>query len=239
MGHSRRGRRLFPDRLILLGLASWALSGTGAWAQVPLGDEERQALQVQAEGLQRQASELQAQADQRLPQDQAACYQKLMVNACIEEAETRHRQAILEAHRLHAQGNDVLREIRTRDAAAKQSGQPSQAAVQAERERNRRQQEAQLESFAKSAADKAKLRQESAAREAASLQQQQQASQTRQEVARHKAEAHQRAEAARQKTQAYQNSLRQAEERAAKAKEKAAKQQASPGGKTSEAPSPQ
>lgn len=113
-------RRLLPACL-LISLPLWAQT---PGAPSPL---ERQQQQEKAEHLLAQAAELRAAADQTLADEKAACYQRLLVNSCLAQADAKHLKTAQEARKLEVSGRAIKRTLRSQENAEKA------AAIQAER----------------------------------------------------------------------------------------------------------
>lgn len=104
------------------------------WAQTPA--DVPQTLE-QADAQRERAAQMVRDADQRYADEQTACYKKILVNGCLDDAKKRRTQAIVEARKVDAPARDFQREAhraeveaqaaqRAKDNAARQADQSAQ-----------------------------------------------------------------------------------------------------------------
>jgi colicin import membrane protein len=146
-------------------LAACLIVAPAAWAQMPtpasaapLSLEEAHAVRVRAEAMK-------AEAERRYAADQAACYQKFLVNDCLDAVRVPYTKAMIEARELDKTGRDVEREARRQELDAKDAARaaeaPQRAAEQqAEAERYRAEEAAKAAERQRKLADKAKQAEE-------------------------------------------------------------------------------
>jgi colicin import membrane protein len=91
----------------------------------------------QAEAQREQADAIRKQAQQRYAEEEAACQQKILVNACLDEAKERHTKALMEARRIDNPAKEFQREFRRGEVEAEKK---RQAAERANREANQQEQ---------------------------------------------------------------------------------------------------
>jgi len=218
-----------PLRIVLLLLASPALCLAQAAPgglppvplavapAVPLSAAEKQSIQARVDALHKEANDRRSAADTKQREDKAACPQRFLVNACLEDADTRHRNELGEVRKLDLEGNRLQRELKARERAEEAALAPTGAAQQAEAIRQRQAQQAQLRDFEKGGVDRATRKQQGAAQEAAQEKQLAQHAAALQQQAQRAAEARLRAEEARKQTAAYKASQEKARQRAADA----------------------
>jgi hypothetical protein len=178
---------------------------------------EKQAMQAKADVLHKDAKDRRSAADTRQREEKTACYQRFLVNACLEDADERHRIELEEVRKLHLEGNRLEREIRAREHAADAARAPSEAEQQADAIRQRQLQKEQLRDFEKRGVDRTVRKQEGAQQEAAQKKQLERHAASRQQQAQRAAEARRRAEEARKQTAANKTTQEKAKQRAAEA----------------------
>ena len=147
-------RRLFP----ILFIVSHPL-----WAQTPeSAPTEPAAPQTldQANTLRERAKQMDKEADALYEAEQAECYQKFLVNSCLDDAKKRHLQARLEARKLDATGRDFQRAAKRADAEAKETKRAADLQARAT------EQKAQGEAYRNEEAARAAAREEKLAKKA-------------------------------------------------------------------------
>jgi colicin import membrane protein len=91
----------------------------------------------QAEAQLQRAEDMRKEAKQRFTDEEAACYQKILVNDCIDEAKGRYTKTIVEARRLEAPAREFKREFRREEVIAEKdqraAEQPAREAEQQQR----------------------------------------------------------------------------------------------------------
>jgi len=125
--------------------SAWAQTADPA-AQQPLSLEEAQALRVRAEILK-------SEAEKRYEVDKAACYQKFLVNDCLDAARKTYTKSLVEARELDKVGRDVEREAHRKEVEAKEAARAAEAPQRAA------EQEAQVGRYRAEEAEKAAERQ--------------------------------------------------------------------------------
>ncbi len=212
-----------PIVALLLFLAAATPSPAQDKATGTLSEAERQAIRVQSDALQQQAKERRAAAGKQRTSDKAACYQRFLVNSCLEAADARHLKESQEAKKLEMEGNRMQRELKAREHAEEAARAPSAAQQEADALSQRKAHEASLQSFEGKAPERAARRAEGAAQEAAQKQKMAQHAAARKQQAERDAEARHRVEEARKQTAGYQSAQEQAKKRAADAAAQAPK----------------
>ena len=147
-------RRLFP----ILFIASQPL-----WAQTPESTSTEPAAPQtleQANALRERAKQMEKEADALYESDQTACYQKFLVNSCLDDAKKRHLQSRLEARKLDAAGRDFQRAAKRADAEAKEAKRAADLQARTS------EQKAQGETYRDEEAARAAARQEKLAKKA-------------------------------------------------------------------------
>ena len=91
----------------------------------PIGDEEAQALKDQIRQLKEKSRTLSEAAEQTFKTSKNACYQKFLVNACIDQAKDEQKASLQAAQALDRQAHALDRELKhrqrnTRDAAIRE-----------------------------------------------------------------------------------------------------------------------
>jgi hypothetical protein len=178
---------------------------------------EKQNIEARAAALHEQARDKRAAADGKLQKDKAACSRRFLVNACLEDADTRHREEVEEARKLDLEGNRLQREARAREHAENAARAPSEDKQKTAAASQRRLQEQKLKDFEERASERSTRKQEGAAQDAAQKKQLEQHVVSRRQQAERADEAKRRAEEARKQTAAYQAAQEQARKRAAEA----------------------
>jgi hypothetical protein len=211
-------------RIFLLLLVSPTLclaqGASGDVPATPLSAAEKQSVQARADALHKEANDRRSAADTRQREDKAACTQRFLVNACLEDADNRHRNELGAVRKLELEGNRLQRELKAREHAEDAARAPSEAEMQADAIRQRQLQKEQLRDFERRGVDRATRKQEGAAQEAAQKKQLEQHAATRRQQAQRAADARLRAEEARKQTAAYQAAQESARKRSAEASAK-------------------
>lgn len=73
----------------------------------------------QAEAERQQAAAMRKAAEEAYSAEKAGCYQKIQVNACLEDARKRYMSVIIEARKIDVQARTFERELRRDEAEAK------------------------------------------------------------------------------------------------------------------------
>ena len=108
----------------------------------------------EAEAQRQRASAMRKEADQRYEVEADACYRKILVNQCLEEAQQRRQQTIIDARNLDLPAREFQREARRGDFAAKE------ARRQADEPQRQAKQQEQGDSFRQEEAERAALREQ-------------------------------------------------------------------------------
>ena len=74
---------------------------------------------AEAAAQHKRAARLRAAADEALVTEQAACYRKILVNSCLDDARQRHTQSIIEARELDGAAREFERETRRTEIETK------------------------------------------------------------------------------------------------------------------------
>ena len=133
------------------------------WAQTPESTPNEPAAPQtleQANALRERAKQMEKEADALYESDQTACYQKFLVNSCLDDAKKRHLQSRLEARKLDAAGRDFQRAAKRADAEAKEAKRAADLQARAA------EQKAQGEAYRDEEAARAAARQEKLAKKA-------------------------------------------------------------------------
>lgn len=100
----------------------------------------------QAEAQRKLAETMRNDAEKRYATEQAACYQKILVNDCLVDAKRRYTQAIIDARLLDAPARDFQREAHRNEVEAekaqREAERPAREAEQRERAERYREEEA-------------------------------------------------------------------------------------------------
>jgi hypothetical protein len=100
----------------------------------------------QAEAQLQRAEAMRDEAQRRYTAEEAACYQKVLVGGCVEDAKERHKQAVIEARRLEIPAREFKRASRRAEVEEekdRQAGErPAREAKQQERAERYRSEEA-------------------------------------------------------------------------------------------------
>ena len=83
----------------------------------------------QAVAQQRRAETMRNDAEQRHAAEQAACYQKILVNDCLAGAKKRYTQTIIEARQLEAPAREFQREAHRADVEAEKAKREAERPV--------------------------------------------------------------------------------------------------------------
>lgn len=170
-------------------------------------------MQAKAKALQKESETIQAEADRRYAQEKPTCYKKVLVSACLEDAEVEHRLSSQKARKLRTQGNDIDRKINAREQAVKNASYAPEAERKADAVREQQKHQTQLEDFAKRAGERAQRQQARTDRDTEAKGKLQQSAVAQQEQIRRKAEAAHRAQESYKSTAAYQNAQKLADKR--------------------------
>lgn len=133
------------------------------WAQTPESTPNEPAAPQtleQANALRERAKQMEKEADALYESDQTACYQKFLVNSCLDDAKKRHTQSRLEARKLDAAGRDFQRAAKRADAEAKETKRAADLQARVA------EQKAQGEAYRDEEAARAAARQEKLAKKA-------------------------------------------------------------------------
>ena len=119
-----------PSRPLLRRLAHLALA---AFALAPLAHAAPPALRTleEADAQRARASEMRNQAEKTLTAEQAACYQKFLVNSCLEDAKKKYTNTVIEARQLDQPARDFQREHKRAEVEAKEKQRASDNAQRA------------------------------------------------------------------------------------------------------------
>lgn len=135
--------------LLALGLvfvpAVWAQTPDPV-APPPLSLEEAHALRARADVLK-------SEAERRYEADKAVCYQKILVNDCLDAARETYTKLVVEARAVDKAGRDGEREVHRRELEAKEATRAAEAPQRAA------DQQAQAGRYRAAEADKAAERQ--------------------------------------------------------------------------------
>ncbi len=99
---------------LLTVLPAWAQSVQANAAPVP------QTLE-QAEAQRKQAETMRNDAEKRYAAEQAACYQKILVNDCLVDAKKRYTQTIIDARQLEAPAREFQRDAHRAEVEAEKA----------------------------------------------------------------------------------------------------------------------
>ena len=100
------------------------------WAQTPDSPEmELPQTMAQATALRERATQMSKESDAIFASEQEACYQKFLVNSCLDSAKKRHTQITIEARKLDSAGRDFQREAKRADVEAKEAKRASDFSV--------------------------------------------------------------------------------------------------------------
>lgn len=154
----------------------------------------------QADAQRQKAETMRKDAEKRHQAEQAACYQKILVNACLDDAKKRYTNTMIEARKLDAPARDFQRETRRTEV----EGEKAQR--DAERPVREAEQKEKAEQYRTTEAEKA------AAREQKQLEKEQKAAENRQKLAD---------ERAKRKVKEEKRAKKQAEQIEKKARERA------------------
>ena len=133
------------------------------WAQTPEATpspaEAPQTLE-QANAIRERAKQMNRDADALYESEQADCYQKFLVNKCLDEAKKRHLEATLEARKIDSAGRDFQRAAKRSEVDAKEAKRAADLEARAA------EQKAQSEAYRAEEAAKAAARQQKLAKKA-------------------------------------------------------------------------
>ena len=115
----------------------------------------------EAEAQRQRASAMREEAGKRYEAEAGACYRKILVNQCLEEAQQRRQQTIIDARNLDLPAREFQREVKRSDFSSKEAqrlaDEPQRQAKQQEQGENFRQEEAERAALREQKlADKAK-----------------------------------------------------------------------------------
>lgn len=155
-GQSSRVRRALDNGLVLVALLSSPLiwAETPAPAEIPIP----QTLE-QADAQRERVKQMRDEADRNYESEQKACYKKFLVNSCLDDAEKRHTQAMIDARELDIPAREFQREAKRAEVEANEAQRaanlPRRKAEQKEQaEQYRADEAAKAEKRAKKKADK-------------------------------------------------------------------------------------
>lgn len=95
--------------------------------------EERARLEQRAADLKQQSALLEEAARRTRDAEHAACWKRVLVSACLEEADDRYRKSMTDARRMEQDAGDIEREIRTRSAEARRAEKREAAVARREK----------------------------------------------------------------------------------------------------------
>ena len=75
---------------------------------------------AEADAQRARATEMRSNADKTLASEQAACYQKFLVNSCLDDAKKKYTKTMIEARELDAPARDFQREANRAEVEAKE-----------------------------------------------------------------------------------------------------------------------
>ena len=107
------------------------------WAQTPV--DVPQTLE-QANTQRERAAQMTRDADQRYAEEQTACYKKILVNGCLDDAKKRHTQAVIEARNLDAPAREFQREAHRAEVEAKEAQRATDNAARDAEEKSKAEQ---------------------------------------------------------------------------------------------------
>lgn len=132
-------------RLWLLWSICWA-SLAAAQVAAPLADEEKQLLQERARALHDKAGVMRQEAEESLAADNKACWEKVLVNQCRDEAKNAKIEKLEAARRLDQEARAIERKLRSSNFAEREARmaeetprRAAEAAAQAEKNRQAQQ----------------------------------------------------------------------------------------------------
>ena len=218
-----RRSRLFP--LSCLATLIFALSGGPLRAaDAPAVDPEAEL--ARAAKLHSEASAIRDEATLRFSDEEIACYQRFLVNRCIDQARARRVEAVRRARALDTEADAIELADKNRRFAERMAEQeanaPRKAVERAEQEaKNRAESEARLREFSEKNAERTKLEQDAKTRgmQEAEARHRREADQARRR-AEEAAAAAQRAEQARSDKADYEERARKAAEKKAEKERK-------------------
>ena len=121
MQHTRVSRS-FLLRFVLLPLLLSPLIAPLAWAQTDQAPGIPTPTTLEEAQTQRErAAQMRDESEQRLTSEQAACYQKFLVNSCLSDAKKRYTQSQIDARNWDAPARDFQREAKRADVSAKET----------------------------------------------------------------------------------------------------------------------
>ena len=133
--------RFFPVLLLFASTCLWSQEAASL-RPVPQTLEQAEAQRLHAENLRKEA-------DKRYADEQAACYSKILVNACLSDAKERHTATMIEARQLELPAREFQREATRTDVEA------GKARREAERPARESEQQEQAERYRAEEAAKA------------------------------------------------------------------------------------
>ena len=74
----------------------------------------------EADAQRARASEMRSQAEKTLAAEQAACYQKFLVNSCLDDAKKKYTRTSIEARELDQPARDFQRDAKRKEVEAKE-----------------------------------------------------------------------------------------------------------------------
>jgi colicin import membrane protein len=108
----------------------------------PISADEKRRLLDEANELRQRAAQLRREGDTRQTEDNAACYKKFLVNACLDKAKKARLVVTEETRRLDLRAGDIEREVKRREreaAAQERIDTEPERREQAERDQAKRQ----------------------------------------------------------------------------------------------------
>ncbi|MDO8932328.1 MAG: hypothetical protein Q7U97_08045 [Rhodocyclaceae bacterium] len=116
----------------------------------PLSDAEKQQLQERAQSLHEKADALRAEAEELVATANKACWEKFLVNRCIDNAKKERQEKLVTVRALEKEARDIERSLRKRNFAeheAKMAAEAPQRAADAaaQAEKNRQAQQEMME----------------------------------------------------------------------------------------------
>jgi hypothetical protein len=133
-----------------------------AQTAAPLDEAEKGRLLDRAKVLRDEASALRQAGDAAYETAQKACWQRFLVNSCLDEAKQAHRAEVSRARQLEQEAREIERDVRKREIADKEAQRLAdaprkEAEAAAEAERNRQAREEAMRRVAERQAEAARL----------------------------------------------------------------------------------
>jgi len=135
---------------ILLLLSIFLAGAAGAQDAAPLADAERQQLRDRAKSLHEQAEAMKSEAETSFAAENKACWDKFLVNRCMDNAKKAKQEKLIQAHRVKQEARDIERDLRKREFAEREArmaeeGPQREADAAAQAEKNRQAKQEALE----------------------------------------------------------------------------------------------